>query len=138
MNITKYSQFHLYLLTLHFLRIKNQLIPENSDERWAYGTIINRAYYSSYLYSELWLEKVHHFKVKHPWEFKKGQKRIGEHTQIRDALETFGKGNVKTRLRDLAKLRKKADYFPDEKISEDDLTNAIKYMNYIFNNLKFK
>ena len=86
MNITSSPQFHLYILTLHFLRIKNLLLPKNCNERCVDATIINRAYYSSYLYCQLWLEKVHGFKVKHPWEFKNGEKRIGEHKQVRNAL----------------------------------------------------
>lgn len=101
------------------------------------ATIINRAYYSSYLFCELWLEKVHNFKVKHPWEFKKGEKRIGEHKQVRNALHDFDEEDVETSLKKLAKLRRKADYKPYEKISQTDIKSAIKEMNKIFNHLKF-
>ena len=137
MDIVKFPQFHLYILTLHFLKIKKLLIPLKCNTRWAYGTIINRAYYCSYLYCELWLEEIHNFKAKHPWEFKKGEKRIGEHIQVRKALENFGEGNIKTELKKLAKLRKKADYAPYKKITEKNVNDAIQHMEYIFNNLKF-
>ena len=137
MNITSLPQFHLYLLTLHFLRIKNLLLPKNCNERCVDATIINRAYYSSYLYCQLWLEKVHGFKVKHPWEFKNGEKRIGEHKQVRNALKYFGEADTQTSLRKLAELRNKADYHPDTKLTSKDLTQAINHMEKIFNNLKF-
>ncbi|MBO6124120.1 MAG: hypothetical protein J6P09_09810 [Methanobrevibacter sp.] len=44
MDITKYPQFELYLLTLNLLRFKNQLIPIDCDERCINSTIINRAF----------------------------------------------------------------------------------------------
>ena len=106
MNITSLPQFHLYLLTLHFLRIKNLLLPKNCNERCVDATIINRAYYSSYLYCQLWLEKVLGFKVKHPWEFKNGEKRIGEHKQVRNALYDFGEEDSKTSLKKIGRIKK--------------------------------
>ncbi|MDO5859869.1 hypothetical protein [Methanobrevibacter sp.] len=32
MNINKYPQFQLYLLTLRLLKLKNKLIPQDCDE----------------------------------------------------------------------------------------------------------
>ena len=138
MNITNQPQYQLHLLTLHFLGIHDILIPKNCDERCVDATIINRAYYSSYLYCELWLEKIHNFKVKHPWEFKKGEKRAGEHKQVRDALLEFGEGKTETHLQLLAKLRKKADYYPNKKITPNDVNNAIRHMKKIFSHLKIE
>lgn len=138
MNLRECSQFHLYLLTLHLMKIKEQLIPQNSNERWAYGTIINRAYYSSYLYCELWLKHVKQFKTKHPWEYKKGEKRLGEHKQIRNALYDFGKENMKSELNNLAKLRNKADYHPNKKLTLTDVNEAINHMENIYSHLKFE
>lgn len=137
MNITSSPQFHLYLLTLHFLRIKNMLLPKKCNERCVDATIINRAYYSSYLYCQLWLEKVHGFKVKHPWEFKNGEKRIGEHKQVKKALHDFGEEEIETSLRKLAKLRNKANYHPNRKLTSKNLNQAINHMEKIFNKLKF-
>ena len=91
MNIIKYPQFQLYLLTLNMQQLKKQLIPENCDEWCVNASIINRAYYSAYLYCELWLEDVKNFKIKHPWDFEDYEERIGEHKQVRDALKNFGK-----------------------------------------------
>ena len=58
------------------LMLKSQLIPENCDEWCVNATIINRAYYSAYLFCELWLEDVKKFKVKHPWDFKGEKKEL--------------------------------------------------------------
>ena len=98
MDLSKYPQYQLYLLTLHMLMLKNQLIPKNCDEWCVNASIINRAYYSAYLYSKLWLEDVKNFKIKHPWDFKDNEDRIGEHKQVREALKTFGEKNMKTEL----------------------------------------
>ena len=90
MNIAKYPQFQLYLLTLRLLKLKNQLIPENCDERCIDSTIINRAYFSSYLFCELWLEDVKHFKPIPIKEFHDDDIKISEHLQVRNALYNFG------------------------------------------------
>ncbi len=138
MNIEKYPQFQLYLLTLNLLMLKNKLIPENCDERCVNATIINRAYYSSYLYCELWLDYVKNFKTISPWDFEDGQDAIGEHKQVRDALYNFGEPNMKTELQDLAILRRKADYDPFLDIEPKEVENAIHHMEKIFNHLKFE
>lgn len=138
MDITKYPQFQLYLLTLQMLMLKNQLIPENCDERCVNASIINRAYYSSYLYCQLWLEDIKNFKIKHPWDFKENEERIGEHKQVREALKDFGEKNMKTELYDLFKLRQKADYDPFIDITPQEVSDAINHMKKIFNHLKFK
>ena len=137
MDITKYPQYHLYLLTLHLLMLKNQLIPENCDEWCVNATIINRAYYSSYLYCELWLEYVNNFKVTKPWEFKEDENQISEHKQVRIALSNFGENNTKVELQNLATLRQKADYDPLVDITPKEVNDAIHHMEKIFNNLKF-
>ncbi len=138
MNIEKYPQFQLYLLTLNLLILKEQIIPENCDEWCVNATIINRAYYSSYLYCELWLKEIKDFKAKAPWEFSKNKKIMGEHKQIRKALYRFGEEEVQEKLSDLALLRKKADYKPFSNISHEELYDAIENMKEIFCQLKFE
>lgn len=138
MNIAKYPQYQLYILTLHMLTLKNQLIPKNCDERCVNASIINRAYYSAYLYCELWLDYVKKFKVKHPWDFKDYEERVGEHKQVREALKNFGEKNMKTELEKLFFLRKKADYEPFVDITPEEVTNAIHHMEKIFNSLKIE
>ena len=138
MNIEGYPQFQLYLLTLNILMLKEQIIPENCDEWCINSTIINRAYYSSYLYCELWLKEVKNFKPKAPWEFGKKEKIQGEHKQVRDALYKFGEKEIKKELTDLAHLRKKADYEPFNDISPKELNDAIEHMKRIFGHLEFQ
>lgn len=89
MDITKYPQFQLYLLTLHMLMMKDQLLPRNCEDRCVNATIINRAYYSSYLYCTLWLEDMKKFKPLSSWEFSEGEAKISKHQQIRNALYNF-------------------------------------------------
>ena len=137
MRITETPQFHLYLLTLHLLEIKDLLLPQNCNIRCVDATIINRAYYSAFLYCELWLWIVHNFKVKHPGDIEKGQKKESEHKQVRTALYDFGEDNMQTELENLARLRNKADYYPNKEITINDVTNAIDHMKYVFNHLNF-
>ena len=136
MDIENHPQFQLYLLTLKLLKLKNHLIPENCDERCINSTIINRAYYSAYLYCELWLKKVKRFTTIPPWKFK--GKRISEHKQIRQALiKEFNEKEVGHSLRKLAFLRQKADYHPYKNLNQKEVADAITYMEKIFATLKF-
>ena len=118
--------------------LKEDILPENCDEWCINATIINRAYYSSYLYCELWLEYVKNFKAKAPWEFDESDEIIGEHRQVRDALYHFGEKNIQKELAELANLRKKADYDPFSDISPKELDDAIKHMEEIFGGLRFQ
>lgn len=78
MDIAKYPQYQLYLLTLHLFMLKNQLVPNMCDNRFIDSTIINRAYFSSYLFTKLWLEDVKKFKPT-PIEIMEIEERISEH-----------------------------------------------------------
>ncbi len=138
MDITKYPQYQLYLFTLKMLMFKDQLVPKNCDERCVNASIINRAYYSAYLYCQLWLEDVKKFKVKAPWNFENKKQTISEHKQVRRALFNFGEKKVKSELTKLSKLRKKADYDPFVDISPEEVDDAIEHMKNIFKLLKFE
>ena len=138
MDIEKYPQYQLYLLTLHMLMLKNQLIPKNCDEWCVNASIINRAYYSAYLYCELWLEDVKNFKIKKPWDFDDEENQIGEHKQVREALYDFGERKVKTELQKLFFLRRKADYDPFIDITAQEVEDSISHMKKIFDHLKFE
>ncbi len=138
MDITKYPQFHLYLLTLRMLMLKNMLLPENCDERCVNASIINRAYYSAYLYCTLWLDYEKNYKIKHPWEFRDGEEQFGEHKQVREALKMFGEKNMQSELLDLFMLRRKADYEPFIDITPEEVKDAIHHMEKIINHLKVK
>ena len=137
MDITKYPQFESYLLTLHLLMLRDQLIPEGCDVRCVNSTIINRAYFSSYLYCLLWLEDVKHFKPI-PLKHLKPSERISEHEQVRNALYNFGEKRMTHELSKLAKLRKKADYDPLSVLAPKEVYDAVHHMEKIFNHLKFE
>ena len=125
-------------LTLRLLKLKNQLIPQNCDERCINSTIINRAYFSSYLFCELWLEEVKKFRPIPIMEFEDGDVIISEHLQVRNALYNFGEDFVSWQLLKLSNLRKKADYDPYRDLTPEDVSNAIDHMELIFNQLKFE
>ncbi len=138
MDLTKYPQFQLRLLTLKLLMMKDKLIPNDCDERCINSTIINRAYYSSFLYCELWLDYVKNFRPIPLTEFQDTTEIISEHLQVRNALYNFGEKRIKNELKKLSFLRKKADYDPYNDLTLNDVSNAINHMETIFNNLNFE
>ena len=138
MDLTKYPQFQLRLLTLKLLMMKDKLIPNDCDERCINSTIINRAYYSSFLYCELWLDYVKNFRPIPLTEFQDTTEIISEHLQVRNALYNFGEKRIKNELKKLSFLRKKADYDPYNDLTLNDVSNAINHMEAIFNNLNFE
>lgn len=137
MNINRYPQFELYMLTLHLLRLKDQLVPDGCDSRCINSTIINRAYFSSYLYCLLWLEDIKNFRPTSILELGP-EERVSEHQQVRSALFDFGEKRTKEELSKLANLRRKADYNPFMDITPDEGTDAVHHMEKIFNHLKFE
>ena len=138
MDITKYPQYELQLLTLNLLNLKSQIVPENCDERCVNSTIINRAYFSSYLFCELWLDYKKQFKTVKSWEFDEDEEIISEHKQVRNALYNYGEKKIRTELSKLALLRRKADYEPFIDITPKEVQDAITHMEKIFNNLTFQ
>lgn len=138
MDIAKYPQYQLYLLTLHLLTMKNQLVPKNCDERCINATLINRAYYSAYLYCSLWLEDIKRFKPLSSWQFNENEKNISKHKQIINALYNFNEPTLGSQLSQLFDLRIKADYEPFIDITSKEVTDAIHHMEKIFNQLKFE
>ena len=137
MDITKYPQYELYSFAeLLFLK-KDDLIPEKCNCRCVYSTIINRCYYSSYLYSLEWLFEKFGFKPRPPEDFDKNERFITEHKQVRDALKEKNFSAISYELADLAILRKKADYDPFSDISDDELSDAMESMIIIFEKLSF-
>ena len=138
MNISKYPQFQLYLLTLKLLRLKNQLIPNGCDERCINSTIINRAYFSSYLFCELWFEEVKKFRPIPVRDFSPDEYAISEHKQVRNALYNFDEKIAGYELKKLSSLRRIADYNPYRDLTPTDVSDAINHMEQIFNHLKFE
>lgn len=138
MNIIKKSpQYQLYTFTRFINHNKERLVPSNCDNRCLYSTIVNRCYYSSYLYALFWLEDKFQFKIKEPYEFDDDEEYITGHKQVRLALKEKGLNNISSALYDLLELRKIADYEPLREISDDEVSEAMETMEFIFNKLVF-
>lgn len=138
MKIKKYPQYKLYKFTKLLNINKEKFQKPYTGKRAVNGTIINRAYYSAYSYAYLWLEEEDQFKPKQKWEFKKeGKEYISEHQQVRKALEDLDHYKTSEKLYQLHDLRKRADYELFNPLTEEDVNDAIKYMNEIFDELKF-
>lgn len=121
MNIRELPQFQLYLITLSLFNLRYDLVPENCDLRCVDSTIVNRAYYSSYLFTLLWLLEVHQHRLKSKKDFPKGSVFVTEHAQARIALKNYGEGYIGNYLKKLANLRNKADYHPYKELSSSDV-----------------
>lgn len=131
-NVEKYPQYQLYKFTRKLYVNKESLVPKNCDNRCVYSTIINRCYYSSYLYLSEWLlNKGFKVKSKDDCEID-GEIFVSEHKQIRDALKNEGESKISNRLYKLSELRSIADYEPFSDLMDDDLNRAINLMEYIF------
>lgn len=135
-KIESYPQYELYKFTKGLYFEKDRLVPKNCDNRCVYSTIINRCYYSSYLYALEWLEDKHDFKPLLPWEYPDGE-YISEHNQVINMLKNLHLFDVHNFMLDLFSLRKKADYKPFSYLSDGELDKAIEFMENIFDNLKF-
>ena len=136
MDITKYPQYELYTFTELLFSKKEDFISDCGC-RCVYSTIINRCYYSSYLYSLEWLFEKFKFKPRPPEDFDKDEKFVTEHKQVRDALKEKNFSAISSELMDLAMLRQKADYDPFSDISDDELSSAMDSMRIIFEKLPF-
>ena len=138
MKIEEYPQYRLYKFTKLLNINKEKFQKPYTGKRAVNGTIVNRAYYSSYSYALLWLED-HDFKPKQKWEYEmEGKEYVSEHRQVRECLKNKEKYNVSQDLFDLHRLRKKADYKLMKPLTEEDAKKAMEYMENIFSELKFK
>lgn len=137
MDITKYPQYELYVFTELLFSKKDDLVPDDCDCRCVYSTIINRCYYSSYLYSLEWLFEKFKFEPRSREDFDKDEEFITEHKQVRETLKEKNLPTISSELMDLAMLRKKADYDPLSYISDEELSGAMDSMRLIFKKLSF-
>ena len=137
MKIEEYPQYRLYKFTKLLNLNRKKFQKPYTGKRAVNGTIVNRAYYSSYSYALLWLED-HKFRLKQKWEYEvEGEEYVTEHKQVREGLKTHKKKKASNYLHNLHELRKKADYKLLNPLTEEDTKDAIKYMENIFDELKF-
>ncbi len=132
----KYPQYELYKFTRKLHLNKEKMLPKNCNNRCVYSTIINRCYYSSYLYVLEWLFEKYKFKPLSKNSFDNTDEFVTEHKQVRDELKDVNYNNISTNLFDLFILRKKADYDPFSAISDNELDRAMCLMERIFQTLK--
>lgn len=85
----------------------------------------------------MWRDYVKKFKTTPINEFGDDEKKISEHVQVRNALFNFGEKIAEEKLSKLAGLRKKADYNPFVDLTSREVSDALDYMEKIFNQLKF-
>ncbi len=84
-------------------------------------------------------EEIPEFRIKQKWEYdEKGEEYESEYLQVRNALRDNKKSKANKKLGELHKLRKMADYNLFNPITEENITEALKYMNSIFDELNFK
>lgn len=112
------------------------MVPKNCNNRCVYSTIINRCYYSSYLYAQEWLFEKYNFEPLLKSNFDNNNEFITEHKQVRNKFKGINHDKISTDLFDLSTLRKKADYNPFSPISDDELNKAMGLMEHIFQTLK--
>lgn len=65
------------------------------------------------------------------------EEKVSEHLQVRNALFNFGEKSMDLKLSKLAQLRKTADYDSFRDLTQENVSDAIDYMENIFNHLKF-
>lgn len=84
-------------------------------------------------------EEIPEFKIKQKWEYdENGEEYVSEHKQVRDWLNAYKKNKASNELYELHNLSKKADYKIYNPLTQEDMKNAIKYMNNLFDELKFQ
>ena len=128
MFVNNYPQFQLCVFTRKLYGSRNDFIDEEDNFRSVYGTIINRAYYSSYLLSLKWISE--------KYDFKFTNSRQSQHEQVRKSLMLRNE-KAGYALSQLKKLRLTADYNLEKKINHMEVLKSLKLMDLIFNELKF-
>lgn len=135
MNYKK--ELDLYKHTILLNEKDNELIPKNCGHRCVRSTIINREYYSTFLFVRKYLTK-NGFQLRNIVEYKKNNEPIlTEHQQIINKLSEKNNGLSK-KLKQLKRLRKKADYYPEQKLSLKEINRSIEIMNLIIKSLKLE
>ncbi len=139
LKIKNYPQYQLYLFTKLLCENKEDLIPDSCDDRCINSTIINRSYYSAYSYSSLWLNNKYNFKVKKSWDFINDNEQYkSEHRQVIDELKYKKQFTCSNKLMECKRIRNIADYEMFHDITDKDVENCFKNMEYVIKKLKLE
>ena len=128
MVVNNSPPFQLCIFTRKLYGSRNDFTDDGDNFRSVYGTIINRAYYSSYLLSLKWISE--------KYDFKFTNSRKSKHEQVRKSLMLRNE-KAGYALTQLKKLRLAADYNLEKKINHMEVLKSLKLMDLIFNELKF-
>lgn len=146
--MNKTFEFDYFLLLAKKL-LSNKNLFEDSNCQGVYRTVINRAYYAAYHHAKLFLEINHNFKTREfneetgKMENKDG---LSEHVLVFKGLKEISKKEKKlkpqfysqaSRLQNLFKLRKDADYEENVIFKEKQAKDSIEVASSIINFLKF-
>ena len=134
-DISTLKEYHIYLLIKKLLETDYEFTDSFSEEVF-FRTIINRAYYVSFLLSKYYLEIIKHEIIKNPRDFDHDEKFITEHTQVIKLLNNKDTRKLSSKLSELKNLRKNADYNFIITISEEECSQAIELMEDIVTKLK--
>ncbi|WP_409200930.1 hypothetical protein [Methanobrevibacter sp. DSM 116169] len=112
LDIKNYPQYQLSIFTMHLYNNGHILIPKNCETRCIDSTIINRAYYASFLYCKEWLEDTDpNFRIRPKIAFDFDEKYVTEHEQVLFELKCKNL-LVYNKLSSLKEYRRVADYEP--------------------------
>lgn len=134
-DLSTLKEYHIYLLVKKLLETDFEFTDSDSEEVY-YRTIINRAYYASFLLSKYYLEIIKREIIKDPDEFASDEKFIPEHTQVIKLLNNRGTRSLSSKLSELKSLRKDADYEFIITISQEQCSHAIELMEDIVSKLE--
>ena len=137
MNNKYKAEQDLYKHTLLLNEKQDKLIHPYCSARCVRSTILNRTYYSAYLYVKKYLISKD-YEIKDINYYKRQKKKFKtEHQQVIDYL-TEENEELSSKLKILKNLRNKADYHPKRKITIKDITTSVNYMKDIFKELQIE
>ena len=111
---------------------QHDFLDESYDLQCIYRSIVNRAYFSTYLHTREWIiDNGPYSDVK---DYAEGD--IGYHAAILVALKALGEMKIRRKFSDFIKLRSDADYDILSIITVDDAKTAIDLADEICNALQ--
>lgn len=121
-----------HLLDLARYLHKKEFSNEDFDLQCVYRTVVNRAYYATYLYAREWIFDNGSYNNLESYSDGKS----GYHKAVILALNSLNQYKAGSKFADFKDLREKADYKLVEIVSENDASHALNLARDIFNLLK--
>ena len=121
-----------HLLDLARYLHEKEFSNENFDLQCVYRTVVNRAYYATYLHAREWILNNGPYNSLESYSDGKS----GYHKAVILALNSLKQYKAGSKLGDFKDLREKSDYKLVEIVSKDDARHALNLARDIFNLLK--